>query len=93
MRRQRDVYGDTRFERLADISVGHLYNLRRSAVYRGRRVQVSKTRGTRAPAIGVHKAPSPDGRPGFTRIDSVHQGDHDGVKDPYHINAVDCVTQ
>ncbi|MBL0090574.1 MAG: transposase family protein [Ideonella sp.] len=27
------------------------------------------------------------------RIDSVHQGDWDGTKGLYHINAVDCVTQ
>jgi hypothetical protein len=26
-------------------------------------------------------------------MDSVHQGDRDGVKGVYHINAVDCVTQ
>lgn len=32
-------------------------------------------------------------RPGFNRIDSVHQGDLDGVEDAYHINAVECVTQ
>ncbi|MDQ3580845.1 MAG: hypothetical protein M3495_04140, partial [Pseudomonadota bacterium] len=38
-------------------------------------------------------APQPDGRPGYLRIDSVHQGDEDGVKGVYHINAVDCVTQ
>lgn len=37
--------------------------------------------------------PVPDGRPGFIRIDSVHQGDLDGRKGLYHINAVDCVTQ
>ena len=43
--------------------------------------------------IGVRRAPAPDGRPGFIRIDSVHQGDHDGIKGLYHINAVDCVTQ
>ena len=30
---------------------------------------------------------------GDIRIDSVHQGDQDGVKGVYHINAVDCVTQ
>ncbi|WP_144735887.1 integrase catalytic domain-containing protein, partial [Extensimonas perlucida] len=33
------------------------------------------------------------GRAGFIRIDSVHQGDQDGTKGLYHINAVDCVTQ
>jgi hypothetical protein len=27
------------------------------------------------------------------RVDSVHQGDQDGLKGVYHINAVDCVTQ
>jgi len=43
--------------------------------------------------IGERRAPTPDGRPGFIRIDSVHQGDQDGVKGLYHINAVDCVTQ
>ena len=43
--------------------------------------------------IGERRAPAPDNRPGFIRIDSVHQGDQDGVKGVYHINAVDCVTQ
>ena len=33
------------------------------------------------------------GRPGYLRIDTVHQGDQDGVKGVYHINAVDEVTQ
>jgi transposase InsO family protein len=93
LRRQRDVFGDARFERLGSISVGHLYNLRNGAGYRAQRVVLTKTRGDRAAAIGVRKAPTPDGRPGFIRIDSVHQGDFDGVKGLYHINAVDCVTQ
>ena len=93
LRRQRDVFGDARFERLGSISVAHLYNLRNDAGYREQRLVLTKTRGDRATAIGVRKAPAPDGRPGFVRIDSVHQGDFDGVKGLYHINAVDCVTQ
>ena len=44
-------------------------------------------------AIGERRAPQPDGHPGYLRIDSVHQGDEDGVKGVYHINVVDCVTQ
>ena len=32
LRRQRDVVGDMRFARLAELSVGHLYNLRNSAI-------------------------------------------------------------
>lgn len=93
LRRQRDVYGDARFARLGSISVAHLYNLRASARYRAQRVVTTKTRPTAAVTIGVRRAPTPQGRPGFIRIDSVHQGDQDGVKGLYHINAVDCVTQ
>ena len=52
----------------------------------------TKTRGPTIP-IGERRAPAPDGRPGFIRIDSVHQGDLDGIKGVYLINAVDTVTQ
>jgi hypothetical protein len=93
LRRQRDVFGDERFERLGSISVGHLYNLRHSAGYRNQRVLLTKTQPSKSTQIGVRKAPAPEGRPGFIRIDSVHQGDLDGIKGLYHINAVDCVTQ
>ena len=93
LRRQRDVFADARFARLGSISVGHLYNLRNSAGYRAQRVVLTKTRPIKAATIGVRKAPAPEGRAGFIRIDSVHQGDQDGVKGLYHINAVDCVTQ
>ena len=93
LRRQRDVFADVRFVRLGSISVGHLYNLRNSAPYRAQRVVLTKTRSTKTATIGVRKAPAPDGHPGFIRIDSVHQGDWDGTKGLYHINAVDCVTQ
>ena len=37
LRRQRDVFKDSRFERLGSISVAHLYNLRNSAHYRAQR--------------------------------------------------------
>lgn len=93
LRRQRDVFKDARFERLGSISNGHLYNLRNSAPYRAQRVVLTKTRPTRRTDIGMRRAPAPEGRAGFIRIDSVHQGDHDGIKGLYHINAVDCVTQ
>ena len=92
MRRALERYGDTRYVRLATISASHLYNLRRRRGYVERRRVFSKTRPVGIP-IGERRAPAPDGRPGFIRIDSVHQGDQDGVKGVYHINAVDCVTQ
>jgi hypothetical protein len=92
MQRALLVFGDTRYARLALISVAHLYNLRAAAGYRARRQQWAKTRPTGTP-IGERRAPQPDGNPGYLRIDSVHQGDEDGVKGVYHINVVDCVTQ
>lgn len=92
MERAYQVFGDVRFERLASISVSHLYNLRGGKQYQSKRRHWTKTRPTSIP-IGQRRAPHPNGSPGYIRIDSVHQGDQDGVKGVYHINAVDCVTQ
>ncbi len=44
-------------------------------------------------SIGHRRAPQSNGRPGYLRVDSVHQGDLDKRKGLYHINAVDEVTQ
>ena len=86
------VYGDKRYERLSKLSVSHLYNLRKSAGYRVFRISFTKTRAVCNP-IGVRKAPRPNGRAGWVRIDSVHQGDLDGIKGVYHITCVDAVSQ
>ena len=92
LKRALHVFGDARFERLASLSVSHLYNLRHSKIYQAQRVSFTKTRPVVNP-IGLRRAPRPEGRPGFIRIDSVHQGDLDGTKGVYHVNAVDIVTQ
>ena len=92
MQRAYAVYGDTRYQRLAGLSVSHLYNLRGQSGYQVKRVHWTKTKG-QASSIAQRRAPAPEQRPGFIRIDSVHQGDQDGFKGVYHINAVDCVTQ
>jgi len=85
-------FRDERYQRLAQISVAHLYRLRWSRVYRERRIKYQVTRPTPV-SIGERRKPEPQGRPGYLRIDTVHQGDQDGVKGVYHINAVDEVTQ
>jgi transposase InsO family protein len=72
--------------------VGHLYNLRASARYRNQAAVYESTRPS-VIAIGERRRPEPHGRPGFLRVDTVHQGDWDGAKGVYHINAVDAVTQ
>jgi transposase InsO family protein len=85
-------YENERYRRLAGISVPHIYNLRKSPAYRKRRIAYQRTRPTQV-AIGERRKPTPEGRPRYLRIDSVHQGDLDGVKGVYHIDAVDEVTQ
>ena len=86
------VFGDPRFARLSRISVSHLYNLRKAEPYLKNRLVHRGTR--RSPVtIGIRKAPAPQGLPGYIRIDTVHQGDWDGDKGVYPINAVDIVTQ
>ena len=92
LQREYAVYGKVEFERLARVSVSHLYNLRRSVAYRRRRVRVQPTRGSSV-SIAERRRPEPQGRPGYLRVDTVHQGQQDGKAGPYHINSVDTVTQ
>ena len=80
------------YQRMAGISVSHLYNLRRSSTYQRARRKFDKTRPV-TNAIGERRKPQPDGQPGYIRVDTVHQGDQDGAKGLYHINAVDEETQ
>src|SRR5713101_5481562 len=92
LRREYEVFGKQEYQRLANISVSHLYNLRRSKAYRKIRVQVQSTRASKV-SIAQRRKPEPRGRPGYLRVDTVHQGHHDGQPGIYHINAVDTVTQ
>ena len=92
LEREVELYGQQQYARLATISVAHLYNLRKSQRYRERRLNYTKTRPTTV-AIGERRKPEPRGRPGYLRLDTVHQGDGPEGKGVYHINAVDQVTQ
>lgn len=92
LEREHQLYGKAEYERLAAISVSHLYNLRQSSRYRERRLNYTKTRPV-VVAIGERRKPDPQGRPGFLRLDTVHQGDRPDEKGVFHINAVDEVTQ
>ena len=92
LEREYEEYGQGAYVRLATISVAHLYRLRNSAAYRKRNTSYEPTRPTPIP-IGERRKPQPNGTPGYLRIDTVHQGDQDGRKGIYHINAVDQVTQ
>lgn len=91
--RANTVFEDKQYERLSGISVSHLYNLRSSVAYLDERYSYEKTKPRKSSSIGVRRKPRPNGKPGYIRIDTVHQGDLDGKKGVYHINAVDEVTQ
>jgi transposase InsO family protein len=92
LQRAHEVFGRLEYKRLAGISVSHLYNLRRSKAYLKLRVRVERTRASKV-NIGERRKPQPLGRPGYLRVDTVHQGHPDGRPGLYHINAVDTVTQ
>jgi len=92
MERAYQIYGETDYQNLSKISVAHLYNLRHSSGYKKQRRTFEKTKPKRSD-IGIRKKPFPNGKPGYIRIDTVHQGDQDKQKGVYHINAVDEVTQ
>jgi len=86
-------FNEASYEKLSHISVSHIYNLRKSSNYKKHRCHYEKTRSTKAVHIGERRKPKNKGKAGYIRIDTVHQGDLDGKKGVYHINAVDEVTQ
>lgn len=92
LERECSEYEQAAYQRLSGISVAHLYRLRNSTAYRKRNTSYQPTRPTPI-RIGERRKPQPQGSAGYLRIDTVHQGDQDGCKGLYHINAVDQVTQ
>lgn len=85
-------YADQDFERLANISVSHIYNLKKKHVYQTENLTYTKTNPVQRD-ISIRKKPEPNGIPGYIRVDSVHQGNLEKEKGVYHINLVDEVTQ
>ncbi len=91
--RMADLYCDSRFDNLKSISVSHIYNVRQTKSYLRINKAYTKTKPSVANSIGIRQKPRPEGKPGFLRVDTVHQGDKDGEKGVYHINMIDEVTQ
>ena len=94
LRREYEVFGHTEYENISRISISHLYNLRNENVqYQSSDALLFKKTQAVQIGIGIRRKPRPDGKPGYIRVDSVHQGDFEGRKGVYHINIVDEVTQ
>jgi transposase InsO family protein len=92
LQREHVEYAQSAYAQVARISVAQLYRIRNSEDYRRRNNTYHPTKPT-VIRIGERRKPRPDNRPGFLRLDTVHQGDQDGIKGVYHINAVCEVTQ
>ena len=92
LKRGYKVFNNEKFERLANISVSHIYNLRARVEYQRLGKIFDKTKPT-VSNIGKRMKPIPNGKPGYFRVDTVHQGDKGNQKGVYYINIVDEVTQ
>lgn len=97
LQREYIEYNKPEYVRLQNISSSHIYNLRATNQYQSKLgLSFTKTKPTPIP-IGQRCKPRNEGKPGYIRVDSVHQGDYiDGneqKKGVYHINLVDEVTQ
>ena len=96
--REYQKYGKAEYQKISQISVAHIYRLRTTRVYLSKSLTFNNTQAVQR-NIGERIKPEPNGKPGYIRIDTVHQGDlakeFGGklVKGVYHINSVDEVTQ
>lgn len=82
LEREWQVYGHAGYRNISEISVAHLYNLRKTRRYREVTCRYTKTRPV-TPRIGERAKPEPKGIPGHIRVDTVHQGDLNGGKGVY----------
>lgn len=87
------VYQKEEYRNIADILVSHIYNLKQKVPYLRSVTCYQKTRKGKGKTIGQRCKPEPEGKPGYLRVDTMHQGDQNTNKGVYHINTVDEVTQ
>ncbi|HUQ84786.1 MAG TPA: hypothetical protein VM077_00535 [Candidatus Limnocylindrales bacterium] len=96
--REYSKYAKPEYQKISQISVAHIYRLRGTRVYQAKSLTFKNTQAVKR-NIGERKKPEPNGKPGYIRIDTVHQGDlasesgRESAKGVYHINSIDEVTQ
>ena len=93
LERMANTYGEEEYRNIAAISVSHIYNLQKTVSYQRSVPFYQETKKTKGRVIGERCKPEPGGRPGYLRVDTMHQGDRDGQKGVYHINTVDEIVQ
>jgi len=92
LQREYNIFSKTAYRNISQISSSHIYNLRGTRQYKSHSLTIKQTNAVKVP-IGERRKPESRGRPGFLRVDSVHQGDCGKKKGVYHINIVDEVLQ
>lgn len=92
LKREFEIYHKAEFENLKNISISRIYDLRGTRQYISKSTTFTDTDPVRR-SIGERRKPRPEGKPGYLRVDSVHQGDKDGEKGVYYINLIDEVLQ
>jgi len=93
LERMANTYGEEEYRNIANISVSHIYNLKKTVFYQRSVTFYQETKKTKGRVIGERCKPEPGGKPGYLRVDTMHQGDRDGQKGVYHINTVDEIVQ
>jgi len=93
LEREYAMFHHAEYARLAGISASHIYNLRSTESYHTHFGPIHHTKGAHT-ILGTRHIPQPHGKPGYVRVDTVHQGGNGkngtGI---YHLNLVDEVTQ
>lgn len=94
LQREYNKFNKIEYATISQISVSHIYNIRNNnRQYNSSEAKhFTRTNATQT-NIGIRRKPQPDGKPGYLRVDTVHQGDFLGQKGVYHINIVDEITQ
>ena len=86
-------YGKAEYLNISHISVSHIYNLKKKVSYLRSITSYQKTNKDKGKNIGQRCKPQPQERPGYLRVDTIHQGDQEKQKGVYNINTVDGLTQ
>jgi len=94
LEREFKKFGRIAYGNISHISAAHIYNIRnKNLQYNSSPAKFLKRTQATQVNIGIRKKPEPNGKPGYLRVDTVHQGDFNRKKGVYHINIVDEITQ
>jgi len=94
LQREYLVFKNEKYKNISKICASHIYNIRNDNLqYTSSKAMTFKRTKSVQVNIGIRKKPEPNGKPGYVRVDTVHQGDFKGQKGVYHINIVDEITQ